>query len=934
MPCCISAIFFLAFVAEGAQEGSGATCSPQQKIFQLVLGQDEDSYVVDGKPEPALQRDDPELTYLPRGCQKWAGESSCCKKSLFESLDSEFADEKRRFATIRDVYAHLREDAIQPAIDELMSQSQEEQAKVFTKVGLQLEKYNVGKAIISYIDNCEDPIRLHFAATTCELCNPDIGPKLPEGKYLEVSEVACENLWLPCSTAMHVVNAMGMKLKEAADKLKAVVDAGVRSENVAHAHVWLSGAAKQMRRLAVDRINFYADKDQFCKQLQEQGFKYDPEAWGNLDYLHPSMALVAEAVEAEEVREEEMLSEPQISASLAGQCVHGVLRGSVCFCKPCWEGLHCQNPAKPGPMRTQPYSPLVAEDVVGSQQSLAVIGCKLPTDLNAQLARIKFLKVEETGGSLPHEDPCPLREAEEGSFRELPLQVPVAATQTRLEYLVQTPQGSEGLYAVCYCFGPECLADFSENSDDNDSLSNWWLTGYLKVVRTDAQAEEAEHAEKDKEEKDPRGLHGLTGRPTCDTQWKSFPLDGVSYERVQDSLSFECAEGYEDLLGAATLQCHNGIWTAQSEDGHDKEWDGQLPRCRWKHRECSVPQEEGKIQGGGYVLVEDGIAKYTCPAGAFLLADATSLVLKEGAKVQLKAGDVHGVVVGQAEDTYDIRWELPGAGQRVKNHNANEFWAVMEDNSLQSFCHPGNKWVPAVAGVHCQHKPGEPLSPGGDEGRVGDEAGGVLSGGHGPCGGTFGVPEVHPGQANDLIAHLFGSTQSGATSPPPASYPAHLPAEASLLESPGVPASGPLMDFTSHAEPQEAGHPLARRSSGRLVHSSRGSKTKHRQVRLAKPKGRRGLRIQQWPVIFSKDPVHSFDVDRCWVFPDCLSPGLKPLDTAAAVVFQPPAQEHLSARSSLSTTSLALGVLVVCFLLALIRSFWLSFRSWNLEKPK
>lgn len=946
------------------------TCSPQHDIFKVVLGEFEGDYIYDGDPEVSLKTEN-QYEHLPRGCRKWAGQKTCCKDKLWEMVEFEWVEEAEQIHAIRDVYTHLVPDVITPAVEELASHSQEDLAQQLAEVAVMVEEGRVGEAIAAYIDGCEDPIRLHFAATTCELCNPAIAPTLLEGKYMEVDANACKALWSPCSKSVYIIEAVGAKLTGAAVKLKAVVDAGVKSEKVAFAHTWVDGAAHQVL-LAAKRIGFYKEEMEFCKRLQDKGYMYDPKDWGDLDLLHPGLAKKAYKEEEAEKREEAVLVSRATVESRDTQCVHGWLRGSDCFCQPCWEGLYCEIPAKPGPMRAQPFSPLVADNVMGSQQPLPVIGCLMPMDLTAQLARIKLLQVKHTGhnGRTPllknEADPCPHRDPAEGSFRELPLQVPVSASETRLEYLVQAPQGSEGLYAVCFCFGAECL---------NDTPS-WWRIGHIKVVRTDNQAVEEGHVELAISEKDPNALHPDTGPAECDAQWKSLPMPSTAFTWAgKDAVTFECRPGYSDRVGPLALKCRSGKWYAimEAQEGNAPNvtvaWDRQLPRCRWGHRDCASPREDGRLPGGGAVQVEDGVATYTCPFSSTMVVDAANMKLKAGDRVASKATFIAGEIVRPASNSsnnslYEVLWKVQRLDEQdmASTVNAHELWLVLKDGVFMSYCQPDKSWAPVVGVVTCKGQKGaRTIVAAGMAGGATGVAPGATGAGRGPCGGTFGIPEVRRGEAFSLIETLLpqplgfrpetASLLELGKAEQPEPWPLELgPANASLLELGGQSATeaaepGPAMRELAGAGASmlelggQAGLPASRlpSSMARPVSSAGTTRMVGRHAlsssSLMDGGGGPPLHIRKWPVRFTKDPAKSFMVDRCWTTRECSAPGVVPPDMAAAQTALPPKKEHETGRHASSSQPLvAIIIFVVLLASLLLRSLWLSVCASSADK--
>jgi len=109
---------------EEEEGGKNRNCSPQSKIFQLVLGLDEADHVEDGAPQVTLKSEEKEaFSGLPEGCKKWVGQQTCCKAKLFNLVRDESRDEEDRFNAIRDVYAQAPQRRRHPACNRRSLQS-------------------------------------------------------------------------------------------------------------------------------------------------------------------------------------------------------------------------------------------------------------------------------------------------------------------------------------------------------------------------------------------------------------------------------------------------------------------------------------------------------------------------------------------------------------------------------------------------------------------------------------------------------------------------------------------------------------------------------------------------------------------------------------------------------------------------------------------
>mmetsp|Transcript_100399 Transcript_100399/g.199221 ORF Transcript_100399/g.199221 Transcript_100399/m.199221 type:complete len:978 (+) Transcript_100399:109-3042(+) len=901
-------------------------CSSKVDIFHIVLQTTEEKLLQDGPPNKN------ELGIpLPRSCERWKEVPNCCKDNFFQRVGSLWSNQESRLAAIRDAYENFVLDFLTPALQVLIGESTEARMRAVIEF---LEKSNATEDVVAYIDHCEDKIRLHFAATTCELCDPNISTKLVEGKVMRVDEGAAQELWGGCEKQPAALEHASTILKQAADRMLSIENddkLGDEDDDVpAHTEVvrarrFLTGAANAVG-FSSNHIEFYSDKDQFLKELSEEGYVYQAKNWGWVDMMHPGVAQRSRSkpspqkTETRNNKKSPVKRSPQkigklpkvtnveSSNTLAGPCVHGRPHESGCVCNPCWRGEGCEVRAKAGPVQEQPYAPLIAEDSAASPQSLVVVGCQMPQDISSQLARVRLVQVASAGSALNEvedlsKDPCastPL--SQESLFQDLPLQIPVAATDKRLEYMVQVPQDSEGLYAVCFC----------QNADCHRDTSDWKNTGFVNVVRSQVQQQEDVLAkegvlERGSEEVLEEGPE-LQPAQDCDSQWTHLIDESMTLARVADKVAFACKEGFTDLSGPREVMCWDGEWYVEPEDISEEafenssehhRWNLQLPRCRWKYRNCTAPEVGSSVQEGTLEL-QDGIGTYTCDQGALLLLDAniTNLTVFDRVRKKMEGQLGEVIDVHNHSRSYRVQWDAANDVQGGTNHSptkedqvpASQLELVTEEDTLKIYCQADGSWAPRVS-VRC-HKPAErdlaPVT--------------VAS----PCLGTFSLPESSGGS-------LVECKQSAGIR--------HSPRLASLVEVGAAAAS---------AETRKPATRAARQAS-----LAAAAVWRHAAVAgmAEEDAASAQLQLHRWPVTFTKEKHGIFEIERCWMSWKCMQGGEAPPDTAAA------ASARLAASASQpgdvhSWRSVLAAIFLVALLVVCACCLNGSFTCWRCRQCK
>jgi len=848
-------------------------CSSEVEVFHIVLQTSEDKLLRDGPPAAPTENID-----FPRACKRWEGVPNCCKDDFFQLIGELWNIQAGRLAAIRDAYSHLVLDLLTPALRSQAGKFLEARVRLLITF---IEESKVLQDIVDYIDGCEDQIRLHFAATTCELCDVNVSSKLLEGKIMRVDVDAAEKLWTGCEKQPRILHHVSEILSQSAEQMQSIenddkLDDEIELE-VVRARRFLAGASLAVH-LTSDRIKFYRNKETFLKELGKEGYVYNSQNWGLVEMMHPGLAVKSgkklQRPRTQTQNNEKLPDLPRqkqslpkatnvetatSSNTLAGPCVHGRPQVSGCLCNPCWRGERCEVRAKPGPVQGQAYAPLVAEDSAASPQSLVVVGCQMPQDASSQLARVRLLQVATAGSAANQveglsEEPCGSTTLSQASiFQDMPLQIPVAATDKRLEYMVQVPQDSEGLYAVCLCFGTECHRD----------TLGWRNTGFVAVVRSRAQQNEDVLAQEGVLERGSQGVldEGQQLQPAqdCDSQWMHSLDESTTLVRISDKVAFACKAGFTDLSGPREVVCLDGEWYVEpediSEDAFESQvslerhrWNLQLPRCRWKYRNCTKPEVGSSVQEGALEL-QDGIGTYTCDQGALLLLDANVTHIVVGDRVRNKTEGRLGRVaeVHKHSRSYRLLWDAANGVQAGTNSSPIELdWVpagalelVREEDTLKIYCQANGSWAPHVS-VRC-HKPTEPdLAP-------------VTAAS--PCLGTFSIPR---GSGESLVE----CQQSAGVH--------HSPRLKSLVELGATAASA-----ETHIPATRAGWRVALAAAAVW-----------RQAAVAgmaqEGASSSSLKLHRWPVAFTKENHGIFEIERCWMSWECTQGGEPPLDTAAA----------------------------------------------------
>lgn len=234
---------------------------------------------------------------------------------------------------------------------------------------------------------------------------------------------------------------------------------------------------------------------------------------------------------------------------------HGQPAGTVCVCDPCWGGECCDQEAAPGPYVNQPFQPLMAQNVLGSVQTLTVGGCQLSYgSADYQFARIKLHpKKDEVDDS----DVCKLRLTGDAPFRTLMEHVPVSVQESHYAYLIDIPIGYAGAYEVCYCFGLEC----------QHRTDMWNRIGTVHIAET--AEEQADMIKGMRSPEKLLSLVDLEAQQHCRTDWQLGYDYNIEFDNSSaDMVRFRCKEGFEHLEGVHEMLCHLGKWRVLSTNNY------------------------------------------------------------------------------------------------------------------------------------------------------------------------------------------------------------------------------------------------------------------------------------------------------------------------------------------------------------------------------
>jgi len=455
---------------------------------------------------------------------------------FFEEVARQSADEERRIALVKDAYETFRDAVLMKFPDH---HDNEQIDKALSDV-------------VAYIEDCEGKLRKHFDDLTCELCDPNLSANIVDGKYLQIWAGTEQDLFVNCKDRPQSLQNTANTLQQFANSFPP------SQEDPGQVAGPLILAAKQVG-IQAKRIEFYAIEEEFKKRLAAEGYRYRPEAWGALDMLHPSQG------------------------SYDGKCENGEkatddFGNAVCKCMTCWKGANCDQPAGRGPHTEQSFTSLLAG---GGLQTVIVVGCGLADNLHSQLARIKLVhgSCSPPRGGHNHQ----LSNPPALNFASLQFQVPTFAAEDRLEWKVHVPNGSHGLYSVCFCFGPDCPHE-----------GKWRQLGDI-IVDPHVPLQHQHHTEFD--------------AGSCDEDWIQ-DIPSVSYVKVRSNIMFRCKEGFVDLRGPQWLRCTNNHWSWSAADG-DAGDGKELPHCKWKHTECPEEKLEENVPDMTR-KVENGVATYSC----------------------------------------------------------------------------------------------------------------------------------------------------------------------------------------------------------------------------------------------------------------------------------------------------------------------------------
>lgn len=621
---------------------------PHVPVFHMVLKTDETKFFKDGHATPTGQPMR-ELTKL-RSCARLE-DKSCCTDDYFKQVDQIFARETMRLALVRDVYSYLVSDSIQPAIAALLTAGNNELADRAKAQREILEAPDAAHSIVNYIDGCEEVIQKYFSAALCALCDPQLDRKLTEDRYLVISDKACDIVHKPCANMPAKLQNAAQKFEQAGKEFAAIdqeLPSDRKLSEVTRASTELSNLATLVE-ITSTRIDYYKDENAFCKKLNEEGYVYRPQAWGNVDLMHPSSSRFLERLKSRvQIRtlldrmraqkqdedgrfsNEDSLGSPEplrvggikYGVKEPTRCVNGALidgvSGKECKCEDCWSGNTCEVKVRVKPFLKQPFTPLTAKEQL-IPQSILVGGCEMPTEIDSHFAHIKIvdpspMTLDESAklarAGLDTKDLCVVRKGAP-PFREVIYQVPVTVKRDALEYLVHVRHSETGeqplpAYVVCFCFGPECFED----------PPSWYTIGMIDVVPGGRM---------EKEDSLINEGHGYGGPPhyanerPCGQQWLPA-MDGHGIKLApgidRSLMTFECMdENFGDMAGPRWIRCIDGEWFCDDANINPEQselrthWDGQLPTCRWKWDNC--PEPATKLDGG-FVTIENGLARYVC----------------------------------------------------------------------------------------------------------------------------------------------------------------------------------------------------------------------------------------------------------------------------------------------------------------------------------
>jgi hypothetical protein len=497
------------------------------------------------------------------------------------------------------------------------------------------------------------------------------------------------------------------------------------------------------------------------------------------------------------------------------------------------------------------------------------------------------------------EDVCLVRGSASG-FESLLTQIPVAAVSGYLEWQVFVEQmkqdkSSVKHFAVCFCYGPECFQEVQtldpegklvlrRKYRERDPLS-WYTAGHVSVHYTDlASSSEG-----------PNGnwytSRNMLPEKSCGEQWRYgdyLAMAGVVAQRREHNMvRFSCDKNFIDMQGPTWLKCVDGLWFEEPNELLKektetlKRWDWKLPYCRWKFSSCD-PGRLGKLElANGAVSVMNGVARYACYADFQLVA---------GVGVDAKPVGAASYVKWCTEDGSWEPLEQVACESRILNSVARMPGTEPAETILaqkQRFSQ-----MPMASFLELSH----------------DEVS------HNATDGEAIPAETAPGDNHATVSNT-SFLELGESSTKEAI------ADDQVIND-TMPTASSFVELGANAQQRQAtAQKVQQRSSTQSsrdgVETGRRLKMKVREFAkeaeqdarwsMAPPRG--VLQIHPWPIAFTTDPSHTFQVDTCYFTAGCTF-GRTRLDTidSPLFVYRPPARQRSTPWSVITAAAASIIV--------------------------
>jgi len=939
---------------DGTPEEDGPQCHPELPIFHMVMKFNEVDFIRTGPPQPSAGP----ITNL-KGCEKWT-DGSCCTDDFFDQVKEIWNAEAKRFIAVRDYYQRLVEDRIQPAIAMLDERNEAEVAQKVTDLRRRLEESEAAEEISKYIEACEDQIRIFFSTTLCELCDPELTDKVRQQRTLAVRREGCQALHAQCKDMPDRLKAASETFRETGIQMEELTSGVSRGLDAVLDAVTSLKSASIVTAKVAERIDFYRNEEQMCDHLQEEGFAYRPGVWANLDQLHPGSLQLQEG---EANFDEQAMAGVGTQATAWGekdfgtgwmngakpprfQTRYGVKppqsceRGGTlkkmpggsfeCECLPCFTGNRCEVKIEARALSKQRFRPLISSKDA-QPQSIIVAGCNMPTDLQSQMAHIKFvpghrLTPKEKSAllkvGLTADDVCLVRPSAPG-FESLLTQIPVAAMSEYSEWQIHVQQirqdkSSVKHFAVCFCYGPECFEEvqmLDEKPGENDPLVihrkykekdalSWYTAGHIAVHYTDlASSSETSYTGLNSNW---YSIRNMQPERSCGEQWaygNYLQTHGVVAEkRERNMVRFSCDKNFIDMQGPHWLKCVDGIWF-EEPDELDKEytetltrWNLELPYCRWKFSSCDKRKLGNLKLDNGAINVANGVARYACNADFQLVVGADAKPVPAASYLKWCTED------GTWEPIDEVMCEsrilrsaarMPGTEPAETILAANQRYRRMPTSFIELSHEEAHNFTEEGMRAEDTLPPPPPPPPLADENTPGP-----------PNSTSF----LELGE--DVSKEARGDQRDVNDTIPSASSFVELGASAQQRQS-----SAQKARHRSATETSKDGVETSRRLKMK-VHEFAEAAAREERWSMAPPRG--VLQIHPWPIEFSNDPSHLFEVDTCLFTHGCSPDGRIRLDTidSPLFVYRPPARQRsvpwsvITAATASVVVSLAVMVMI------------------------